>query len=65
MRSNWIAPASPCPNASFSTCGTARVRSSVSIGYAALVILAQLVLSPVWLTHYRFGPAEWLLRSLM
>ena len=24
----------------------------------------QLALSPVWLTHYRFGPAEWLWRSL-
>ena len=25
----------------------------------------QLALSPVWLAHYRFGPAEWLWRSLM
>jgi uncharacterized protein len=24
----------------------------------------QLVISPVWLRHYRFGPAEWLWRSL-
>ena len=24
----------------------------------------QLALSPVWLAHYRFGPAEWLWRSL-
>ena len=33
-----------------------------------LVVVAiwvvQLVLSPVWLAHYRFGPAEWLWRSL-
>jgi uncharacterized protein len=25
---------------------------------------AQLVISPVWLKHFRFGPAEWLWRSL-
>jgi uncharacterized protein len=24
----------------------------------------QLVLSPIWLRHYRFGPAVWLGRSL-
>jgi uncharacterized protein len=24
----------------------------------------QLVISPIWLRHYRFGPAEWLWRSL-
>jgi uncharacterized protein len=24
----------------------------------------QLIVSPIWLTHYRFGPAEWLWRSL-
>jgi len=33
-----------------------------------LVVVAiwvvQLALSPVWLAHYRFGPAEWLWRSL-
>ncbi len=33
-----------------------------------LIVLAiwacQLVWSPVWLNHYRFGPAEWLWRSL-
>jgi len=26
--------------------------------------LVQLVVSPLWLRHYRFGPAEWLWRSL-
>lgn len=26
--------------------------------------LLQLVLSPLWLSHFRFGPAEWLWRSL-
>jgi uncharacterized protein len=33
-----------------------------------LVVVAiwvfQLVVSPIWLAHYRFGPAEWLWRSL-
>ena len=24
----------------------------------------QLVISPIWLAHYRFGPVEWLWRSL-
>jgi uncharacterized protein len=26
--------------------------------------IAQLVLSPIWLEHFRYGPAEWLWRSL-
>jgi uncharacterized protein len=26
--------------------------------------LVQLIVSPLWLRHYRFGPAEWLWRSL-
>jgi uncharacterized protein len=34
----------------------------------ALVVLAvwafQLIISPIWLRHFRFGPAEWLWRSL-
>jgi uncharacterized protein len=30
----------------------------------AAICLAQLVLSPIWLARYRFGPAEWLWRSL-
>jgi uncharacterized protein len=25
---------------------------------------AQLLISPLWLEHFRFGPAEWLWRSL-
>jgi uncharacterized protein len=25
---------------------------------------AQLVISPIWLSHFRFGPAEWLWRDL-
>ena len=28
------------------------------------VWIVQLVLSPIWLAHFRFGPAEWLWRSL-
>jgi uncharacterized protein len=32
--------------------------------FVAAVWLAQLILSPIWLAKYRFGPAEWLWRSL-
>jgi len=34
------------------------------MGFVVLVIGAQLLLSPWWLARYRFGPAEWLWRSL-
>jgi uncharacterized protein len=30
----------------------------------AAIWILQLALSPVWLRRYRFGPAEWLWRSL-
>jgi uncharacterized protein len=36
-------------------------------GLAAIVLIiwvSQLLLSPIWLQHFRFGPAEWLWRSL-
>ena len=36
-------------------------------GLAAIVVLiwaAQLFYSPIWLKYFRFGPAEWLWRSL-
>ncbi len=36
-------------------------------GLAAIVLaiwIFQLVVSPIWLKHFRFGPAEWLWRSL-
>jgi uncharacterized protein len=33
-------------------------------GFVAVVIGLQLFLSPWWLRHFRFGPAEWLWRSL-
>lgn len=34
------------------------------MGFVLAVISLQLVLSPWWLARYRFGPAEWLWRSL-
>ena len=34
------------------------------MAFVAMVIGFQLYLSPIWLTRYRFGPAEWLWRSL-
>jgi uncharacterized protein len=33
-------------------------------GIVLLIWIAQLVVSPVWLKYFRFGPAEWLWRSL-
>lgn len=33
-------------------------------GIVIMIWLLQLVLSPIWLKHYRFGPAEWLWRAL-
>jgi uncharacterized protein len=37
------------------------------VGMAAIVLaiwVFQLLVSPIWLKHFRFGPAEWLWRSL-
>jgi uncharacterized protein len=37
------------------------------MGLAAIVLViwvSQLLISPIWLRHFRFGPAEWLWRSL-
>ena len=34
------------------------------LGVVAAIWAAQLVLSPIWLARYAFGPAEWLWRSL-
>ncbi|MDE0428800.1 MAG: DUF418 domain-containing protein [Caldilineaceae bacterium] len=34
------------------------------IGIVAAIWAVQLVLSPLWLRHFRFGPFEWLWRSL-
>jgi uncharacterized protein len=36
-------------------------------GLAAIVLIiwvTQLLISPIWLRHFRFGPAEWVWRSL-
>jgi uncharacterized protein len=33
-------------------------------GVVILVWIAQLIYSPIWLRHFRFGPAEWVWRSL-
>jgi len=30
----------------------------------AAIVVPQLIISPIWLRHYRFGPMEWLWRSL-
>ncbi len=34
------------------------------IGIVVAIWVVQLVVSPLWLRHYRFGPLEWLWRSL-
>ncbi len=34
------------------------------MAFVAAVLSFQLWLSPLWLQHFRFGPAEWLWRSL-
>ena len=34
------------------------------LGIVVAIWVVQLALSPAWLAHYRFGPAEWLWRSL-
>jgi uncharacterized protein len=41
-----------------------RLGSAVSLGIALLVFALQVVWSPLWLARFRFGPAEWLWRSL-
>jgi uncharacterized protein len=41
---------------------------TINRGGLALIVLAiwtfQLIVSPIWLRHFRYGPAEWLWRSL-
>jgi uncharacterized protein len=34
------------------------------VGIVVAIWIAQLVISPIWLRHFRFGPAEWAWRSL-
>jgi uncharacterized protein len=41
--------------------GHANVTTALAIG----VYIAQAMISALWLRHYRFGPVEWLWRSLM
>ena len=36
----------------------------VLLGIVVAVWIVQLMISPVWLKHFRFGPFEWLWRSL-
>ena len=33
-------------------------------GVVIVIWSVQLILSPIWLAHFRFGPAEWVWRSL-
>lgn len=33
-------------------------------GIGLLVFVAQMIVSPIWLKHFRFGPVEWIWRSL-
>jgi uncharacterized protein len=41
-----------------------KVTPAVGLLLSALVALIQIPLSVVWLRHFRFGPAEWLWRSI-
>jgi len=41
-----------------------RVSRVGQVGIVIGIWILQLALSPVWLRHFRFGPAEWLWRSL-
>jgi uncharacterized protein len=41
-----------------------RLDYAEQLAVVAAIWVIQLVLSPLWLAHYRFGPAEWLWRSL-
>jgi len=41
-----------------------QVERAWQMAIVAAVLSFQLWLSPLWLTHFRFGPAEWLWRSL-
>ena len=41
-----------------------QVERFAQMGFVVVMLAVQLWLSPLWLRHYRFGPAEWLWRSL-
>ena len=36
----------------------------VTVGIGILILVSQIVMSHIWLQHYRFGPLEWVWRSL-
>jgi uncharacterized protein len=42
-----------------------RMGAATAFALGVAVYIAQMVLSSVWLRHYRFGPIEWLWRTLM
>jgi uncharacterized protein len=41
-----------------------RLDYAEQLGVVVAIWAVQIALSPLWLAHYRFGPAEWLWRSL-
>jgi uncharacterized protein len=41
-----------------------KVTPSVGLLLSAFVAIVQIPLSVLWLKHFRFGPAEWLWRSI-
>jgi uncharacterized protein len=41
-----------------------RVERVGQISIVAAVLAFQLIVSPIWLSYFRYGPAEWLWRSL-
>ncbi len=41
-----------------------RVERFAQMGIVVAIWILQLVVSPIWLRHFRFGPAEWLWRTL-
>jgi uncharacterized protein len=44
--------------------GLGQVRPLVGFGFALACFATEVVLSTFWLTHFQFGPAEWLWRTL-
>ena len=45
-------------------CHFGRISHGVALLIVFAIFAAQLVISPIWLRHFRFGPAEWAWRSL-
>jgi uncharacterized protein len=41
-----------------------RVERVGQVGIVVAIWVLQLVISPIWLRHFRFGPFEWLWRTL-